>query len=195
MTSSLRAALLGIVLFACSAVPARATPISFAFQGTVNPVFSGAGMMDFFPGLVAGAPFSGTLTFAPDTNPNTWVVDLKFLSYEADGFGARLTPPDVTQSIDITTTFQRMLTPVASGISVNVDWIRFSLSPGWQSGQLEFLAEGFNPGLGTFENALWHGDITSIQSVPEPATLTLGLLGLGGDRCPTPRKISPPEAL
>jgi PEP-CTERM motif-containing protein len=179
MTKRLCAALAVIAVSVGLAAPASATPISFAFAGTVTDESSGSGMDDFFPDVAAGIKFAGTLTFGPDANPNQWFVNLRFLNYEADGYGGRMVAPDTTQSLERTTTFQRLVTPAPVSFPVNVDWIRFSMDAGWKSGELEFLAQGWNSGAGTFENALWHGDITSVQQVPEPATLTLGLMGFG----------------
>ena len=153
---------------------ASAAPITFTYEGYVTSL-AGSGIAEFFPDLAEHTYFSGSFTFpGDDTTPQIVQHDLVFGAYEAGGFGGNLSFPGTTDPLALGTTSQHMLT--AGPIAVNVQWIQLSLDAGWQTGHVQFLAEGQKD---FFKNALWEGTITDVQAVPEPATLALSMIGLG----------------
>jgi hypothetical protein len=156
----------------CAAVPASATPITFAYEGYINSL--GGVMAEFFPGVEANSHFSGTFSFQSDETLGLVEHDLVFGDYEAAGFGGRRAFTNTDDPLFLSTTSQRMIDP--GPVPVNVQWITIALDAGWQTGHLDFLAEGQRD---FFKNAFWSGTITDVHQVPEPTTLALGLLALG----------------
>jgi hypothetical protein len=172
VTKKIRLAML-LTLAVAVAPAASAAPITFMYEGRVTSL-SGLGMTDFFPNVQEQSFFSGSFTLPTEGTSDVVTHDLTFGTYEAIGFGGHLDYPGTAASLLLATTWQYMSVPGL--VPVNVQWLKISLDTGWQTGRVQFLAEGQQE---FYKNALWEGTITSVREVPEPATLALTLLGLG----------------
>ncbi|MGH9421976.1 MAG: hypothetical protein ACRD3J_18510, partial [Thermoanaerobaculia bacterium] len=138
MTKTVGLVLASIFGSLCLASPASATPITFAYEGYVSSL--GGVMTEFFPDVVAQTYFCGTFTFPSEDTTGVVDYDLLFGGYEAAGVGGRQDFTGTTDPILLATSSQRMIDP--GPVPVNVQWIKLVLDAGWQTGRLEFLAEG-----------------------------------------------------
>ena len=171
--------LMTIAILLVGASSASASPI-LSFTGTVTSV---ARDTNAILGIDVGSAFWGYIS-APDETASNVLTQVVFGDYTATGMMAKgifTDPlPDVRPAVDQGTVANH-LEPFSSMPNVYIVWQWFYLNDGWTDGAFHFSADGLQmlpDGRVVDAFVSWHGSLDTIREVPEPATLSLVIVGL-----------------
>jgi hypothetical protein len=179
MTKSLRALALTMPLLCGLSANASAlpiTPITYTFTGTLTSVSS---TMDFLmPGLTGGTAFWGTMGLSPYAGNDAMTsADLRIVAGDQIVVARSIGLNPLADFSNFTALGGFSSPTLQNGYVNNVF---FQLANGGTSlGSLAFFVMGTDTSNGTTAAGNAWGDISSVTTVPEPASAALTVLGLG----------------